>query len=176
TLAKPAIVVLLPPTVRRNVRLVGVATTGAMNVAFGEVGLMIFTIGWPGVTICSQKNGPFTGLLPAAVRVMVVAVGTGVGWLPAVLTNQPAVAVAWAVPPVVWQLAAGGSTSGNGFSWPITWLVKPFGLETEPTRMLSAGGQVPMPLTRKGMSRKLKATIGLPMPRFSAKMNSKFGA
>src|SRR5262249_3394759 len=45
TLAKPAMVVLFPPTVRRKVRLVGEATTGATKVAIGALGLMMVTIG-----------------------------------------------------------------------------------------------------------------------------------
>src|SRR5262249_48848779 len=62
TFANPATVVLLPPTRRRKVSVVGEATTGATNVAIGEVGLVMVTIGWPGVTNCSQKKGPLTGL------------------------------------------------------------------------------------------------------------------
>src|SRR6185312_690083 len=44
------VVVLPPPTVNWKVRFSGVATTGAMNVAVGEFGLLMATNGSPGLT------------------------------------------------------------------------------------------------------------------------------
>jgi hypothetical protein len=44
------VVVLPPPTVNWNVRLSGVATTGATNVAVAEFGLVMVTNGSPGLT------------------------------------------------------------------------------------------------------------------------------
>src|SRR6185312_14775455 len=58
------VVVLPPPTVNWKVRFSGVATTGAMNVAVGEFGLVMVTNGSPGLTSWIQANGPLMGVLP----------------------------------------------------------------------------------------------------------------
>ena len=108
-------VVLFPPTESWNVKVVGVATTGAVNVAVGPFAFVMVTMGSPALTICCHRNGPSTGLLPAELSVTVVPVGTGPG-----AGEKLATAVAFAVTPAVTQVLAGASASGNGFSCPIT--------------------------------------------------------
>ena len=111
TFAVAGSVVLLPPTVSWNVSVVGEATTGATNVAVALVAFVMVTSGSPGLTICSHRNGPFTGLLPAELSVTTVPVETGPG-----AGEKLPTAVAVAVTPLVEQLDTGRTASGKGFN------------------------------------------------------------
>ena len=72
TVAVEGAVVFPPPTVSWKLRLSGEDTTGAMNVALALAGFVIVTSGSPGLTICTQANGPFAGELPLEVSVTLV--------------------------------------------------------------------------------------------------------
>src|SRR5579859_1350890 len=67
------------PTISWNVRFCGPATTGAANVAFAAVGLLIVTIGSPGLTICVHWNGPVGGVLAVPSSVTVTPANGGFG-------------------------------------------------------------------------------------------------
>src|SRR6185312_4361565 len=68
-----------PPTASWNVKLCGPATDGATNVAFALVGLLMFTIGSPGFTICAHWNGPVGGVLAVPSSVTVTPANGGFG-------------------------------------------------------------------------------------------------
>jgi hypothetical protein len=108
-------VVLPPPTVSEKPRLRGALTTGATNVAVGLVGFVMVTTGSPGLTICAHRNGPFSGVLPAELRVTSVPAVIGVAELVKLATACDE------APGVLFgeQLAAGVASSGNGLSCPI---------------------------------------------------------
>src|SRR6266849_6391533 len=72
--------VLIPgvPTVSWNVRLKGLATTGATKLAVAPVALFTVTIGSPAFTIWVQTNGPASGKLPCELSVTSVPAIIGV--------------------------------------------------------------------------------------------------
>ena len=69
TLAVEGVLIPAVPTVSWNVRLSGLATTGATKLAVAPVGLLMVTIGSPAFTICVHTNGPATGKLPCELSV-----------------------------------------------------------------------------------------------------------
>jgi hypothetical protein len=154
--AVAGVVEFAPPTLTWKVRLVWAERLGATNVACTLLGFVRVTAGPP---VCVHAKGPLLGVLPVASRVTVVPVATGPGE-----GENAATAVAeggGGVPPAV-QLTAGAVASGQGFNCPMNWFAAPF--------------QGPEPLRRKVRSPKFEGTGGVPIPRFSGKMNVKLGA
>ena len=78
TVAVAGVVELLPPTLTWKVRLVLLATIGAEKLVVINEGVPSETTGSPGFTICVHVNGPFAGLLPAALKVTAVPATIGV--------------------------------------------------------------------------------------------------
>ncbi len=68
-----------PPTINEKLRFCGPATTGATNVAWTLVGLLMVTIGSPGLTTCAHWNGPVGGVLAVPSSVTVIPANGGFG-------------------------------------------------------------------------------------------------
>ena len=104
-----------PPTTRENVRFCAPAMVGTTKVGLAANGSLIVTTGSPGLMICAHWNGPVGGLLlvPSSVTVIPAKGGFGleVNFGTASVTIAPGT-----------QVSGGSVLSGNGFSWPITWL------------------------------------------------------
>jgi hypothetical protein len=78
TIAVAGVVELLPPTLTWKVRLVLLATVGAVKLVVINEGVPSETAGSPGFMICVHVNGPFEGVLPAALNVTAVPATIGV--------------------------------------------------------------------------------------------------
>lgn len=78
TVAIAGVVELFPPTLTWNVRFVLLATVGAVKVAVSADGVPSVTAGSPAFTIWVHVNGPFVGVLPAALNVTSVPATIGV--------------------------------------------------------------------------------------------------
>jgi hypothetical protein len=78
TVAVAGVVELLPPTLTWKVRFELAATVGAVKLVVIREGVPSVTVGSPGLTICVQVNGPFPGVLPAALSVTAVPAMIGV--------------------------------------------------------------------------------------------------
>jgi hypothetical protein len=78
TIAVAGVVELLPPTLTWKVRLVLLATVGAVKLVVINEGVPSEIVGSPGFMICVHVNGPFEGVLPAALNVTAVPAMMGV--------------------------------------------------------------------------------------------------
>ena len=78
TVAVAGVVELVPPTLTWKVKLVLLATVGAEKLVVISEGVPSETTGSPGFTICIHVNGPFEGVLPAALKVTAVPATMGV--------------------------------------------------------------------------------------------------
>src|SRR5579859_440073 len=115
TLAGAEIGTRLPsPTISWNVRFCGPATTGATNVAFAADGLLMVTIGSPGLTTWVHVNGPVGGVLAVPSRVTVTPANGGFGLE---VNFGSATVASWPET----QVSGGSVASGNGFSCVIVW-------------------------------------------------------
>jgi hypothetical protein len=104
-----------PPTINEKLRFCGPATVGVTKLARALVGLLMVTIGSPGLTTCAHWNGPVGGVLavPSSVTVMPANGGFGfeVNWGRATVANVPGM-----------QVSGGSVLSGKGFNCPCCWL------------------------------------------------------